>query len=170
MAGARLVLRQRNPVCNQPAELGSALSLKGELCKLSCVRRVLSMLNSPAVPRLYNISGHARVQRDGSGVLPQNIWAFRLGWLWCCSSGIRCKANEPFSLQLARFVTCLHNCCYKKREKPYNAINLGLAKERGRAQFKLQLITEAARGSEESVCSYWDVGVCERRVLPDGAS
>lgn len=36
-------------------------------------------------------------------------------------------------------------------------INLGLAKEQGRAQFKLQLITAAAGGSERCVCSYWGV-------------
>lgn len=95
------------------------------------------------------------------GCCPGILGPFWLGWLWHCSSWIRWKANEPFSLQLARFVTCSHNCGYRKRKKPYDMINLGLSKERGRAQFKLQLITEAARGLEEPVCSYWDVGVCE---------
>jgi len=36
-------------------------------------------------------------------------------------------------------------------------INSGLAKEQGRARFKLQLITAAAGGSEQCVCSYWGV-------------
>lgn len=50
------------------------MSLKGESCKLSRVRCILSMLNPPAAP------GHAGVvQPEGPGVPPRNIGAFLAG-------------------------------------------------------------------------------------------
>lgn len=83
-------------------------------------------------------------------MLPWDIWAFWPGWFWHCSSWIRCKGRRTISFAISEICHPLTQLWLGKAEKAHDVINLRLAKEWGRAQFKLQLITEAARGSEES--------------------